>query len=49
MASVFQYIFDIVGNFTATINGMSSAAGSFTAQVEKHRVVWTNSQRYLPD
>ena len=34
MASVFQYIFNIVGNFTSVINGMSSATGAFTAQVE---------------
>lgn len=34
MASVFDYIFKIGGNFTAQINGMSAAAGNFTAQAE---------------
>lgn len=34
MASVFDYIFNIGGNFTAQINGMSAAAGNFTAQAE---------------
>lgn len=34
MASVFDYIFNIGGNFTAQINGMSSAAGEFTARAE---------------
>lgn len=34
MASVFDYIFNIGGNFTAQISGMSAAAGNFTAQVE---------------
>ncbi len=34
MASVFDYIFNIGGNFTAQISGMSAAAGKFTAQAE---------------
>lgn len=34
MASVFDYIFNIGGNFTAQISGMSAAAGNFTAQAE---------------
>ena len=34
MASVFDYIFNIGGNFTAQINGMSQAAGDFSAQIE---------------
>ena len=34
MASVFDYIFNIGGNFTAQISGMSAAAGKFSAQAE---------------
>ncbi len=34
MASVFDYIFNIAGNFTAQISGMSAAAGNFSAQAE---------------
>lgn len=34
MASVFDYIFNIGGNFTAQISGMTAAAGDFTAQAE---------------
>ena len=34
MASVFDYIFNIGGNFTASINGMSQAAGDFSAKIE---------------
>ena len=34
MASVFDYIFTIGGNFTAQISGMSAAAGNFSAQAE---------------
>lgn len=34
MASVFDYIFNIGGNYTATINGMSTATGDFTAKVD---------------
>lgn len=34
MANVFDYIFNIGGNFTAQISGMSAAAGKFTAQAE---------------
>ncbi len=34
MANVFDYIFNIGGNFTAQISGMSGAAGNFTASVE---------------
>lgn len=34
MANVFDYIFNVGGNFTAQINGMSSAAGDFSAKAE---------------
>jgi TP901 family phage tail tape measure protein len=34
MANVFDYIFNVGGNFTAQISGMSAAAGEFTAQAE---------------
>lgn len=34
MASVFDYIFRIGGNFTAQISGMSAAAGEFSARAE---------------
>ena len=34
MASVFDYIFKIGGNFIAQISGMSAAAGNFSAQAE---------------
>ncbi|MBD5194594.1 MAG: hypothetical protein HDS16_01120 [Bacteroides sp.] len=34
MASVFDYVFNIVGNFIAQINGMSAATGEFSAQVD---------------
>lgn len=34
MASVFDYIFNIGGNYTATINGMSTATGNFSAKVD---------------
>lgn len=34
MANVFDYIFNIGGNYTATINGMSSATGDFSARVD---------------
>lgn len=34
MASVFDYIFNIGGNYTATINGMSTATGDFSAKVD---------------
>lgn len=34
MASVFDYIFRIGGNFTAQISGMSAAAGEFSASAE---------------
>lgn len=34
MASVFDYIFNIGGNYTATINGMSAATGNFSAKVD---------------
>lgn len=34
MASVFDYIFNIGGNFTAQISGMIAAAGNFSAQAE---------------
>ena len=33
MANVFDYIFNIGGNYTATINGMSTATGDFSAKV----------------
>ena len=34
MANVFDYFFNIGGNFSAQISGMSAAAGNFTASVE---------------
>lgn len=34
MANVFDYIFNIGGNYTATINGMSTATGDFSAKVD---------------
>lgn len=34
MANVIDYIFNIGGNFTAQISGMSAAAGKFSAQAE---------------
>lgn len=34
MASVFDYIFNIGGNYTATINGMSAATGDFSAKIK---------------
>lgn len=34
MASVFDYVFNIGGNFSAQINGMSAATGAFSAQVD---------------
>ena len=34
MANIFDYIFNIGGNFSAKINGMSSAAGNFSASVK---------------
>ena len=34
MASVFDYVFNIGGNFSAQISGMSAATGNFTASVE---------------
>ncbi len=37
MASVFDYIFNIGGNFTNNINGMTDATGRFTGQVEGAR------------
>lgn len=33
MASIIDYIFNIEGNFTSQISGMSAAAGTFTARV----------------
>ena len=33
MANVFDYIFNIGGNYSATINGMSAATGEFLAKV----------------
>lgn len=35
MANVFDYIFNIGGNYSATINNMSATTGSFTAQVNR--------------
>lgn len=35
MASVFDYIFNIGGNYTATINGMTEATGQFNATVDQ--------------
>ena len=34
MSNVFDYIFNIGGNYTATINGMSTATGDFSAKVD---------------
>lgn len=34
MSSVFDYVFNIGGNFSAKINGMSAATGAFSAQVD---------------
>ena len=34
MANVFDYIFNIGGNYTATINGISTATGDFLAKVD---------------
>ena len=34
MASVFDYIFNIGGNFTSQMNGMNTAVGNFSGQVE---------------
>ena len=31
---LFDYIFNVGGNYTATINGMTEATGDFTAKVE---------------
>ena len=31
MPSLFDYIFNIGGNYTATINGMTDATGQFSA------------------
>lgn len=33
MSNVFDYIFNIGGNYTATINGMSTATGDFSAKI----------------
>ena len=42
MASVFDYIFNIGGNYTATINGMTAATGDFTAEITKSQK-WTEA------
>ena len=42
MASVFDYIFKIGGNYSATINGMTAATGDFTAEVKKSQK-WTEA------
>ena len=42
MASVFDYIFNIGGNYSATINGMTAATGNFTAEVTRSQK-WTES------
>ena len=42
MASVIDYIFNIGGNYTATINGMTAATGDFTAEVTKSQK-WTEA------
>ena len=42
MASVFDYIFNIGGNYSATINGMTAATGAFTAEVTRSQK-WTES------
>ena len=42
MASAFDYIFNIGGNYTATINGMTAATGDFTAEVQRSQK-WTET------
>ncbi|MDE5688575.1 MAG: phage tail tape measure protein [Paramuribaculum sp.] len=42
MSSVFDYIFNIGGNYSATINGMTAATGDFTAEVKKSQK-WTET------
>ena len=42
MASVFDYIFNIGGNYSATINGMTAAIGDFTAEVKRSQK-WTEA------
>ena len=42
MSSVFDYIFNIGGNYSATINGMTAATGNFTAEVKKSQK-WTET------
>ena len=42
MASVFDYIFKIGGNYSATIKGMTAATGDFTAEVKKSQK-WTEA------
>lgn len=37
MASVFDYIFNIGGNFTNTVDGMTDATGRFTGEVKGAR------------
>ena len=42
MANVFDYIFNIGGNYSATINGMTAATGNFTAEVQRSQK-WTET------
>ena len=42
MASIFSYLFNIGGNFTNTIDGMTDATGRFTGQIEGAQNVVTN-------
>ncbi len=42
MANVFDYIFNIGGNYSATINGLTAATGEFTAEVKKSQK-WTDA------
>ncbi len=39
MSSVFDYIFNVGGNFSAQISGMSAVAGDFRAEIEGARSV----------
>ena len=47
MASVFDYVFNIGGNFSAQINGMSAAAAEFSVEVKKSQK-WTETYSALP-
>ena len=42
MTNVFDYIFNIGGNYSMSINGMTAATGEFTAEVKKSQK-WTDA------